>query len=960
MLASKSLPTVTQSWQRLEVLCRDGQMRGFVGGREILQCRDNAATGGRIGIYGRQAQQFFVDDVQVSSISQEEFQAEELTSPFGPCEQLWNDFSDKHFAADLYMASWAQPRSFWLADERGIFWFRNRFFHDVEFHWRGRHRSAWQRDWRLCLFSAGRDAQSGYCFFRLDKQVVLQRQGQEVARVELPPPAEGEHEVRARAADGVVSFYWNEQLLLSWEDPEFLNQGEVGVAFARPLPAFLNQARVLSTHRLDYSFEHAPAAWAVQDGTWQGLHRWACVPKWSFFGGRGSAGPQEVGQANAVLWNLRRIKGDFDLEIFAAPLEGTPQRAHFSWPVSINVAFAADGRDLGSGYNLLFGTCDVPSKLFWRGQEIASSDSLLDPIVRQRSTAWYHRMTQTWQHLRLQRREGRILIEVAQHDDGGRYLGLRQLFEVPAEELSEEGQFAVWTYGDNGIAIARATLAFADSSGAALPPRHQPPLQARLGDGIQAPEQYFRAANAVSGGLFTRSLSQSAVDLSLTPELQLSWRASADTQLSLFAAVRGQCAELVLTGPPERRPYSIFLGQAETQPAVWPGWQTTKVNLKTALRDFFPTGDLWVENLWLGSPYQTYAQIAGFQVNSIDAWYEYQLPQWQPESASQPPPARGLILHCHGRSFYDDFEESYGDWQRLGGHDGAALILDEPQAEAASGRCLRLLNQRIGGAAGAWVTRQKYALRDFPGLAFRYRLPPGIEQNLLVSIADRWREVRLNGLDLSWPPLGPAASIQPDDGWHQLEVNLLERLPPEEGAGAIIEALALADTGIMGSLQRTAWWVDEFQLIPALAPGDEITVWAADGSAVPAIRTAWSDSAVIDNRLELSPQSGNRLSFPDHEHGGWLHLQAQFAEGNWSRQRIIRYLRREPNASPPPAESEASDELPLLMPVLTYLPSDRLLLTDFEARDPQREELSRMGEFKTRREAWALLAPGQG
>ncbi len=958
ILASQKLPAALPSWTRIEVFCRDGRLRGFVGGREVLQCRDRAAVGGRVGLYARQAQQLFVDDVTAVSLSQEESQATDFSEPFGPCEQLWSDFSDKHFSTDRHMTMWAHPRSFWTDDGQGIFWFRNRFFNDVEFQWQGNFRSAWRKNWRICLFSEGADPKSGYCFSLLDNDIVLFRQGQEVARVAQPSETSDNATLRASAKNNLVSLYWNDAQLLVWQDSQFLDKGEVGVSFSRPLPRYLDQARVLSSHRLDYSFEHAPAAWAIQAGVWQGVHRWACVPKWSFFGGRGLAGPQEINHGNAVLWNLRRIKGDFDLEIFAAPLEGTPQRAHFSWPVTLNVAFAADGQSLSSGYNLLFGTYDVASRLFWQGKEIASTDLGVEEDLRHQTTAWYHRMTQAWQHLRIQRRVGRILVDAAWHDDQARYLGLRRLFDLPAEDLDAAGQFAVWTYGDNGLSIARATLAFADSGGAASAPLQPPAVTACESDGIQAPEQYFRVENGLSGGLFARQLSREPVDLSVTPALHLSWRASADTHLSLFALIRGQCAEIILTGPLVRRPYSIFLAQADERPADWPGWQLLSVDLAAALRAYFPSGDLQVESLWLGSPYQTYAEIAGFSGNPYGAWYEYQAPQWQAApQTTPPPPARGLILHCHGRRFYDDFEGDFGDWQRLGGLDGAALLLDKPE-KPFSGRCLRLLNQRIGGAAGAWITRQKFSLGDFPALSFHYLLPRGIELNLLLIANGHWREILLNGQDASWPLLRPAAEFHSDGQWHRLEINLAERLAASMPGEVEIDGLALVDTGILGSLQRTAWWLDEFQLIPALAPGEVITVSDSTQQPVLALQAAWNDSPKTDC-LDAPVQSGNVLSVPENAQGGWLHLQAQFSDGNWSSPRAIRYLpRTQPSGSSKPAAAVPPPLPPLLPPQVTYLPSDRLLLTDFEAVDPDREELTRFGEFTTRREAWVLLHEG--
>ena len=80
-----------------------------------------------------------------------------------------------------------------------------------------------------------------------------------------------------------------------------------------------------SSHRVDYSFEDAPTAWEVRAGAWQGTHRWACVPRWSFFGGRGKRGGPGVAHGSATLWNRRLLQGDFDVELFVAPMEATPQ-----------------------------------------------------------------------------------------------------------------------------------------------------------------------------------------------------------------------------------------------------------------------------------------------------------------------------------------------------------------------------------------------------------------------------------------------------------------------------------------------------------------------------------------------------------------------------------------------------------------------------------------------------------
>ena len=99
--------------------------------------------------------------------------------------------------------------------------------------------------------------------------------------------------------NGRIACRANGRELLSWTDPDPITRGRASADLGRlrgrnlAYPDWRDAARVTSRHRLDYSFEHAPAAWDAQSGIWRGTHRWACVPHWSFFSGRGEAGAPE-------------------------------------------------------------------------------------------------------------------------------------------------------------------------------------------------------------------------------------------------------------------------------------------------------------------------------------------------------------------------------------------------------------------------------------------------------------------------------------------------------------------------------------------------------------------------------------------------------------------------------------------------------------------------------------------
>ena len=973
VLAETPLAMAPGQWYRMTVVSHGAHLRLFLGGTQVLQAEDPFLCGGRIGLLAEDSADVYFDDVDVVSAGPETLRPDwQPPHPFGPCEQAWSDFSQKGFYTDPFMAQWSHPRSFWDWDSsRGLHWFRTRLFHDASISWT---RAAGQRlQWpgkELVAVVFGDREQAGATGYRVGlsaKQLTLSRNA--VAVAEAAVAVTELEALTVAVAAGRVSVALNGQEALAWTDPEPLGKGDVGLQFgptadlALARPDWRDTVRLRSSHRLDYSFEHAPTAWSVGAGRWQGDHRWACTPNWSFFAGRGEAGPPECENGNALLWNLRRFEGDFDMEVFAAPLEGTPQRMHYAWPVTVNLAFMADGQNLDSGYLCLFGTYDVPSQLFRDGVPIAEWRGRLNPGLRRQEKAWYQQVTRVWQHLRVCRRGKRLTVDAARHDDEANYLGLERVFEVSEEVLPGGDRMGVWTWGPNGLALARATISFEHSPGtvpAALPGT---PTEARQG-GKGEPRRFVRVRNPQPGGFFHHDLLSGPLDVDEKGAVSFAARIPDTAVLSLVARVRGQAAEAVLSGPDAYRPYTIPLGRATATPsAAYPGWVDFRIDLRQALRRVFPQGRLVVERLAISSPYDGIAQIAGLGLNRCGDAYDVTAAEYSPSPEPPPPGPPSLQVRVHDRLPLDDFEADSGAWERLGGRDGAALYRDSHEP-AAGLYCLRLLNPVIGGPAGAWIGRDRYPLAAFPRLRFDYRMGPDTELNLLVQANGRTVEVTFTGTDSTWPVVGRLAPVVTDGQWHTAEADLAALLRPHFGGAEItVEGLALADARRMSSSQRTACWIDGFCRVPAVDPEGATPVALAltDGSVPAAYSLCVDDKPDTDPGTEASG-SGSAPVLGPGVAGPWLHLRARRSDGTWTAPVHLPLVLQKPalTAAAPAAPAAPPTAGPPAAPQILYLPADRLALHRFDWSACPEDPEAQFGEACTRREAWVLRGEGDG
>jgi hypothetical protein len=197
---------------------------------------------------------------------------------------------------------------------------------------------------------------------------------------------------------------------------------------ATPADATLQAANVLS-----YAFREAPGDWWVGGGDWRITNRWDCEPRWTFFIGGG--------KGVACLWNKQAFGPGLTLDFYSAIRFDSTQGYEYGYAANMNCAFCADGKDLSSGYNLVFGGWDNTRTRLLRGNQVLAEST--DRVIPRSSSI--HRQ---WFNVRVQKAGPRLRC----------WLDGAPLFDVTDPEPLPGRQLALWTY-DNYIALARVRVA---------------------------------------------------------------------------------------------------------------------------------------------------------------------------------------------------------------------------------------------------------------------------------------------------------------------------------------------------------------------------------------------------------------------------------------------------------------------------------------------------------------------
>ncbi len=424
-------------WYRLAITTTLNDVSVSIDGRERLSIRDVTPRRGCVGLYTAGSATF--DDITVYG---REVKTDLLT------EHRQARFNQRFQQDDAAMADWASARRDWVEypGMPGMWLHRWDFYGDawLSLTLHARPAGAGQ----LC-FALGNDGQSPTA----GNRAVVQYTGNTLTCKlyrDATVLASGTASALKPNEDYTLRFRRTGNRLLLERDGETLAEvidptpsRGVRVAYrADGCFAAVDTVTALSRNLLDYSFDDAPVDW-LAEGAWMPTTRWACTPHWSFLGG--------WSRGDAVLWHKQRFNGDQSFQAFVALKMEYPRERQIYEQRSrdFNLTICGDGHDPRSGYAALFGASNAQGFSTWRtvllrnGVEVASTYGGPTGIQNGGHTAWTNLVL---------RKHGAVIEFWAQG---------RQLLTYTDPNPLAGGVPAIWTT-DNGLALARARLSFAE------------------------------------------------------------------------------------------------------------------------------------------------------------------------------------------------------------------------------------------------------------------------------------------------------------------------------------------------------------------------------------------------------------------------------------------------------------------------------------------------------------------
>ena len=182
-----------------------------------------------------------------------------------------------------------------------------------------------------------------------------------------------------------------------------------------------------------YSFKKAPTDWVPVAGTWEVTNRWQCDPRWSFYAGVQRHGP-------ACNWNKREHGSDVSLEFFAGPKMDTSRGKKYEYAADLNAVLCGDGRDITSGYSIMFGGWNDKGSYILRGRDVLQETT----DVRIPRGGSLHRR---WFHIKIRKHGSKLTLWI----DG------RLAATADDPQPLDGKRFGLWTW-DNGMMVAQVRV----------------------------------------------------------------------------------------------------------------------------------------------------------------------------------------------------------------------------------------------------------------------------------------------------------------------------------------------------------------------------------------------------------------------------------------------------------------------------------------------------------------------
>ena len=442
VMASAELP-FAKGAESTAISNEDGLIRVSVNGAELLDAFDAGLSEGRVGLYVEKGPASF-GKITVQT-----------PPPPEPVLSL-----PEAFAAEKSQEIYAADQRDWLPDDlldmngRKWWWYRANLFGSSSVELDLSDAKANNTSFELALSaedsttSGGGDPASGY---RLTVwkagawQIAISRQGEQVKRgasVFKDDLWKIEFQRNGRYLFGRL----NNKLEIWLRDEQPLRGSRAGYALVPP-PAPKLKADVYCPNLITYTFAQSPVEWRSAAGEWEVSNRWSCDARWSWFSGEARNGP-------AIIWNKHSFTGDFSMEFCGAVKMDSRRGSEYSYARDMNLAIAADGLDVTSGYSFIFGGWNNALSCIARKDTIAMQPRKVDD-VKFKQSANMHRQ---WWYFKVERRGGRMRW----------FLDNSLKIEYTDPEPIDGGRVALWAY-DVGIMVARVRIA-AEHIGPMEPP----------------------------------------------------------------------------------------------------------------------------------------------------------------------------------------------------------------------------------------------------------------------------------------------------------------------------------------------------------------------------------------------------------------------------------------------------------------------------------------------------------
>lgn len=454
---------VTDAPLALQLVCDGAYSALLVNGTRVLEAYDPARPAGRCGVLAQTA------GVTVGPLA-----LTPLTTPTGTVAV------HPGFAGDRYLAAWARAESRWVpavlpasrrtvtgydpdvvgpavplpTDVPGVYWYTG----------------GWYGDGTVVVplpvgdvpttrlhLSPTTDATSGYTLqlVRTAGQLTLsvERRAQRVATATVPSADPAQLTLQRRGGYLIVThelldpdgsaeqpMILQSTPVLVYRDPEPLPVGHLGVTVGgAALPA---AHLTVATAGVQETFEAAPTAWWTAHGVWGIMARYACDPKWNYYGGFGATTP--------ALWSKAQLLGDQTVEAFLGVKMRTDD-LHTEYGIrfrDLAVTICGDGVSVLSGYTVLrAATVDGgrATQLLRRGVVVAETR---DPAFLLPVDGHGHRQ---WFATRIEKAGAEIRV----------FLDHRLALSYTDPDPLPGGAVAIWTR-NNGLMVGRVNLSASD------------------------------------------------------------------------------------------------------------------------------------------------------------------------------------------------------------------------------------------------------------------------------------------------------------------------------------------------------------------------------------------------------------------------------------------------------------------------------------------------------------------